>query len=145
MKNKYFTPDIEDIHVGYECEILKETWEPFKFNVKEIIPVFARVNSKTILSDKIKVPYLTKEQIEAELINDWKFNELTSTFQKKIIRENFILNVDIYYNNFFKKLQIKVIEEHEEFNKLSKTEYNLYNGQCKDINTFRKIIKLLGI
>jgi hypothetical protein len=127
MENKYFTPDIEDFHVGYECEILKEKWEHFVFNVEEIIPVFARVNSKTIVSDKIRVPYLTKEQIEAE---GWKP-------EKSYFRKN---NLYLFFEN--NELEI---EFGEPFTWDASDSDVRYKGECKDINTFRKIIKLLGI
>lgn len=129
MENdKYFTPDIEDFHVGYECEILKENWEHFIFNVEEIIPVFARVNSKTIVSDKIRVPYLTKEQIEAE---GWKLDSSPDSnemhFIKKIKKSRHYLE---FYPNTTEVIINKINTESLPF-------------KCKDINTFRKIIKLL--
>lgn len=147
--NKYFTPDIEDLHVGYEFEMKvfgeEETWLKMIFSTPDFTSVLNKVEENYSVPKVLRVPYLTKEQIEAELNHDWKFNESTATFKNKIIKETFILNINIYYNFFFKKLQVKVIEEYEEFNKLKEIEYNLFNGECKDINTFRKIIKLLGI
>lgn len=147
--NKYFTPDIEDLHVGYEFEMKvfgeEETWLKMIFSTPDFTSVLNKVEENYSVPKVLRVPYLTKEQIEAELKHDWKFNESTATFKNKIIKETFILNINIYYNFFFKKLQVKVIEEYEEFNKLKEIEYNLFNGECKDINTFRKIIKLLGI
>tara|TARA_R110000868_G_scaffold14426_4_gene67227 strand:+ start:34535 stop:34927 length:393 start_codon:yes stop_codon:yes gene_type:complete len=130
MENKYFTPDIEDIHVGYECEILKEAWEPFKFNVEDIIPVFAMVNSKTIVSDKIRVSYLTKEQIEAE---GWEQRG----------KGNVGGVVYGYYNKNDSSIcawgdSTKIEIQEREGN-------ILFYGECKDINTFRKICKLLAI
>jgi hypothetical protein len=151
MENKYFTPDIEDFHVGYECEILKENWEHFVFNVEEIIPVFARVNSKTIVSDKIRVPYLTKEQIEAE---GW--TEFITEYRGDIKLEN--MNY-VFFNEksnymlgwFFNRNQIGLLVKDPakaldiNGNIINYNDAPRYTGECKDINTFRKIIKLLGI
>ena len=137
MENKYFTPDIEDFHVGYECEILKENWEHFVFNVEEIIPVFARVNSKTIVSDKIRVPYLTKEKIEAE---GWEHvgGKLLSGGFQDYQKDNFSMR----YATDTRKLSIMVRDpsySNEHF------QVTILKAECKDINIFRKIIKLLGI
>lgn len=137
MENKYFTPDIEDFHVGYECEILKENWENFVFNVEEIIPVFAKVNSKTIVSDKIRVPYLTKEQIEAEGWEHVGGKLLSGDFQD-YQKDNFSMR----YATDTRKLSIMVRDpsfSNEHF------QVTILKAECRDINTFRKIIKLLGI
>jgi hypothetical protein len=137
MENKYFTPDIEDFHVGYECEILKENWEHFVFNVEEIIPVFAKVNSKTIVSDKIRVPYLTKEQIEAEGWEHVGGKLLSGDFQD--YQKN---NFSMRYATDTRKLSIMVRDpsfSNERF------QVTILKAECRDINTFRKIIKLLGI
>lgn len=142
MENKYFTPDIEDFHVGYECEILKEKWEHFVFNVEEIIPVFARVNSKTIVSDKIRVLYLTKEQIEAE---GWEYVKNTNTVCHIFNKNNYMLG----WFPLINKIAVLVRDPSKAFDEKGiLIEYNnteRYTGSCKDINTFRKIIKLLGI
>lgn len=128
MENKYFVPNIEDITVGYECEIFQdEVWKPFKFNVEEIIPVFARINSKTIISDKIRVPYLTKEQIIAE---GWK----QRPSEENLFYKGEGRDYDLYIINDNK---IRIIN--------NEIEDSIYYGECKDINTFRKIIKLLRI
>ena len=64
----YFVPDIEDIRVGYECEI-KPTgseeldWMPYVINGDT---AFKYYKTKGKGATSIRVPYLTKEQIEAE-------------------------------------------------------------------------------
>lgn len=139
MKKEYFTPNVEDIHVEYECEILKEKWEHFVFNVEEIIPVFGRVNSKTVLSEKIRVPYLTKEQIEAE---GWKEEQM-------YINGTFVMilgELNEGYELMFAEgnSQIVITKVWTLFDDQVKRD-NIFKGNCKDINTFRKIIKLLEI
>lgn len=122
MENKYFTPDIEDIHAGYECELLiYDKWEP------NIVKPYTALESvvRCIKDQIIRVPYLTKEQIEAE---GWEEHS----------------------SNFFKKDLIMLQIDLEEYNILIRKgswfpEETLFKGNCKDINTFRKIIKLLNI
>lgn len=65
MENKYFIPSIEDIRVGYECEFSSTMTEGFwvpKSLTKNTISnaIFGLTFSG------VRVPYLTKEQIETE-------------------------------------------------------------------------------
>jgi hypothetical protein len=134
MENKYFTPDIEDLCIGYECEINNTygKWE-------SITITFTNSNSfyKTdltevclLVEDKyVRVPYLTKEQIEAE---GWKFDYNLGDFDYYIKKVN---DKEEYELEFCYKERINI-------NIWKRT---LYHGECKDINTFRKIIKLLNI
>lgn len=82
---KYFTPEIEDIRVGYECEMKQPNFSYFRNGItrdtllkileKEeykpyVIQVFDFQMLKfSGLDGVIRVPYLTKEQIEKE---GWK-------------------------------------------------------------------------
>ena len=130
MENKYFIPDIEDIHAGYECELLIfAKWEP-----NTVKPYTALESVGKCIKDKvIRVPYLTKEQIEAEGWSKAKAPIVTikhDFYEIPYIKDNFRID----YN--FKNNLINILENNG---------VNLFYGKCKDINTFRKIIKLLGI
>lgn len=131
MENKYFTPDIEDLHIGYELEVNYN----FKFNdvfhkiiidsFEELSDIHSRMSGNCV----IRVPYLTKEQIEAEgwiphgqgNDNGIVYSLLKNSFRIAIWRDSL-------------KIQIQECEGNI-----------LFEGHCKDINTFRKICKLLGI
>lgn len=138
MENdKYFTPDIEDLCIGYECEInnIHGKWE-------SITITFTNSNSfyKTdlaevclLVEDKyVRVPYLTKEQIEAE---GWNLDDRYDDVKH------------FYKNETYLRLYIGYQHEEIIFHNISIFNENgvLFRGECKDINTFRKIIKLLGI
>lgn len=135
MENKYFTPDIEDIHIGYELEVNYN----FKLNDifhKKIIDSFEElsdIHSRMPGDCVIRVPYLTKEQIEAE---GWKKYYIDGTY----IKDNHILNFD-----FATGLNRLNIHKKPETGKNVTSHDMLFNSKCKCINDFRKIIKLLGI
>ena len=126
-EQKYFIPKIEDIKIGYECEA------DISFYTNAHKPTWNKNIFKGVGQDVIKyhswgmyrTPYLTKEQIESE---DWIFTQQignTLFFKKKDFELTFNTN-RIEINNF--------------------GEYDLgYWGNCKDINTFRYICKLLEI
>ena len=130
---KYFTPDITDIRVGYECERqdLEGNWQPLKMPSIFIPRCVTDYNTGHgwIVDKKIRVPYLTKEQIEAE---GWKWREELEEFTKYDEGHECVVvllpehRVHIYYY---------------EPNELD----TRFWGECKDINTFRYITKLLGI
>ena len=86
----YYTPTIEELHIGYQCEItyakdligtrdeyfFKYVVEPQYFNEGDYVAV--------------RTPFLTKEQIEAE---GWKPNLITDEL---IVIEN---NYCFFFNN----------------------------------------------
>lgn len=147
MENKYFTPDIEDICIGYECEINNThgKWE-------SITITFTNSNSfyKTdiaevclLVEDKyVRVPYLTKEQIEAE---GWELIQIypkgACIFQKGTKEEGCELTCDFTEHRVhFTKLYFYGLDD-----EYTRTKLTWRSLECKDINAFRKIIKLLGI
>lgn len=179
MGNKYFTPSIEDIRIGYECEkilmgefdthfdlFLPETatkedyhkaWGDCYYNTDRIKSEKYVVTKEDLIkflqfdgdlrSGKgsptlgfMRTSYLTKEQIEAE---GWDFgssylfivnySEEGKDEEIRIGRKN---NYKLVYNFYTHKLKIA---EH------NPQEPVLFNGECKDINEFRQIFKLLNI
>jgi|694.fasta_scaffold67796_7 hypothetical protein len=137
--NKYFTPDIEDIHAGYECELLiYAKWEP-----NTVKPYTALESVGKCIKDKvIRVPYLTKEQIEAE---GWELIQIypkgACIFQKGTKEKGCELTCDFTEHRVhFTKLYFYGLDD-----EYTRTKLTWSSLECKDINTFRKIIKLLGI
>ena len=145
MKNKYFTPDIEDFHIGYEYEY------------EDIIPSGSSDYFKSIISKPseienlfkgfdtgmgIRVPYLTKEQIETE---GWELIQIYPTgaciFQKGTKEKGCELTYDFQEHRVhFTKLYFYGLDD-----EYTRTKLTWSSLECKDINTFKKIIKLLGI
>jgi hypothetical protein len=150
MENKYFTPDIEDICIGYEYEQLvtplseslsksEPEWMkckfPDPFTIDRILLLYER-------KEQLRVPYLTKEQIEAE---GWELIQIypkgACIFQKGTKEEGCELTCDFTEHRVhFTKLYFYGLDD-----KYTRTKLTWRSLECKDINTFRKIIKLLGI
>jgi len=145
MENKYFVPDIEDLHIGVVYEYYDQGLQfdehgrfiPDEIRDDEfmwrggIIKYPSDLLHLSIRLDKntLRIPYLTKEQVEAE---GWVFHKQGN------IGGIFYL---LFKNSFRVAIWIDSLEiEFEE------SEGNtLFYGECKDINTFRKICKLLNI
>ena len=127
-KEKYFIPEISDLFVGYECE--KEHGE-FDDNMQKIyVPYkmefeYGWLENPERYNERLRTPYLTKKQIENE---GWKFTEQ--------------INNKLY----FKKGAFVLTFEDDYINIDNTKGMDIgYWGKCKDINTFRYLIKLLEI
>jgi hypothetical protein len=172
MENKYFTPDIEDICIGYECEVYsiglqmindrllpdderdnELKWRPRIIKCgSDILSLEAHSyqnedelykSFKTLWKNYIRVPYLTKEQIEAE---GWEYKSRGTDlwFERKeiFLREDgyHLENIKLQYGLHDCRLKISFVYIGD-----GEESTGAYLGKCKDINTFRKIIKLLNI
>lgn len=147
MESAYFTPDIEDFYVGYEFQGKvygeEDTWVNCVYS-RPTDEMFCKDSDDNIwVNDSLRVPYLTKEQIEAE---GWKYlavygsdknDDYTIIFEKKTDKYKYELSFHSYNTLILieqlRETQFKTVRE------------NFFKGDCKDINTFRKICKLLGI
>lgn len=133
----YFTPSIEDIHVGYEFEAFlanpkkkDRVWKPQIYENKWVDKY---LDFEYMLKEgRIRVPYLTKEQIEKE---GWKKQGSNKFYEKH-------KNSKIYYL-WVTENRISINEGM--FGLLYWKVPQIYRGECKDINTFRHISKLLNI
>ncbi len=144
MDNKYFTPDIEDIHIGYECEIYDQStsklikkveWHIVKTHLgNSEIGKNVAINQvlKYIKQNKLRVPYLTKEQIEAE---GWvemspPIISISREFRNiPFIKDGYRLDYNLNSNQL-------AITVNDQF---------LFYGECPSINELRIICKLLNI
>jgi hypothetical protein len=128
--NKYFIPNIEDLCIGYEFEYqgFDKKWHKVVYHINSTDKLnFIYINPTLLLeyinNKTIRVSYLTKEQIEAE---GWKHSEKNCF-------------------DFNDRWMCSWYPEHNRVEFYDNENENGFAGNCKDINTFRKLIKLLGI
>lgn len=138
MENKYYSPDIADIWLGYEMEIATMTgWVSGKFpeilKVNNQLDEFGNDDLMKLAHAIIRVSSLTKEQIEAE---GWVYKGIgliegsPLLFGKDNLFEIVFYSPDhLVINQFGGTLQYQ----------------HRYIGCCPSINEFRKIVKWLGI
>jgi len=135
---KYFQPEISDIRVGYECEVESNSkWRHITVTAidSEENSIGTDNGSYWLTAQNLRVPYLTKEQIEAE---GWKSDGIHYFKNESAINTKLYISPIIRSAN--KKFFINIYRV-TNTNQLT----NLFSGECKDINTFRYITKLLGI
>ena len=120
---KYFEPKIEDLYVGYECEI---TYYKNNENTYWIPSILDLWTITTIIDEKeggFRTSYLTKEQIE---------NEGWNLIYKEdfIIFKNKLCCIFLFPNNY-----INIYNEYGV----------IFQGKIRCINEFRKLMKFLEI
>lgn len=141
VTSAYYTPDMEDIYIGYELEQLNQytnSW--YKRTIQDF-----ELEEGIRHRDKWRVPYLTKEQIEAE---GWKFTATSVDlwFEKEgdVSLGFFVSKYILHYGS----------KEHPKGSNDCRlrvyaddcgSDYELFRGECKSINEFRKIIKWIGL
>lgn len=145
QENKYYIPDVEDLRVGSEVEIYEQLSDKLirtikwhkavlhqSTNKEDVVIDMNRVN-KLLKAGKLRVPYLTKEQIE-EL--GWKYKQ-RSGVGNVYAKETYSIttNVDTYAGHNDTK------------NKIIIQNNNLvcYVGKCKSINDLKYLMKILKI
>lgn len=130
--NKYFKPELSDIHIGYEYEYrpwdwknnrFLEFWKSGRYRKEKSLH---KIEDKYIATDNLRVPYLTQEQIEGEgwvydnnchIGNEYKLNKYTLTD----------INEDTWI--YIHDMEDDII----------------YYGECKSKNELRKIMQWLHI
>lgn len=156
--DKYFVPNIEEFFIGYEYEELWENipfgekeeliqeWRIVKFGYSSDVYELSRTkqtllglyhsfvqNNGLVRKDIIRVPYLTKEQIEAEgWILVWNDGN-DGIEQRNYIKNNWSLTFCIGYTGVVNNIVLLIGRHH------------FFDGECKSINEFRYICKLLKI
>lgn len=164
QQNKYYTPSIEELHVGYECELSLQSstgWYMFDFSGEtptEFIPFpdgpfrhWSKVpiiekedlfnNGREIqvfidaLKDnRVRTKYLDQSDIES---CGWEYdgNDTDGWNKYYLFTGDTSWYLHHGYNN---EILIIKYENH-------KSKGTFYNGECKSINELRKIMKWLNI
>lgn len=145
---RYFTPDIADLRVGYECEIQsswgwqKGKWPDILF--EDTLTGFQANDdlTKATKNTNLRVSYLTKEQIEKE---GWEYkttNKIRYWYEIESPE-----NGGNWYGYYIYRAQL-IHDPEMNYVKISFcfdcTEWEtVFEGEVKDINTLRSVMKLL--
>ena len=144
--NEYYSPNIDELHIGYEGFLLGQKV------VIETIHDFEHW-----ILNPIVTKYLTKEQIEAEgwkpnlitdelivIENNYCFFSITQKQEERQFKEDpeYMYNISVFYTplpyieiDFWNLGVLKTI----------RSSYRMYEGECKSINELRTLMKWLKI
>ncbi len=158
--NKYYTPKITDIRIGYECEVnwsrgYSEEFEPLNTSLKDEEGVYDPNLDDTVIAyddgyAEFRTKYLSKEDIESE---GWIFKSKTvdlwfeSDLEKAISLQDFYgcKCYKLYLNYGLHDHKLKIKGDFMGGSTFDESD-TLFEGKCLSINEFRYITKeLLGI
>lgn len=150
-ETKYYTPSIEEFHVGFEFEFsgVDNYWNRQPYTKQKVLlgedeyfGLYTFSWLKKIYEDKtypvqdfLRVKFLDRQDVESEgwktddknaqtgEIDGWIYCAITTT-------------KDEYYMNFCPQTNIGIISDIDE---------NLFIGTIQNISEFRKLLKQLGI
>jgi hypothetical protein len=134
-QNKYYTPDISELHVGYTCQLYGQAttrlmrdvqWFNFTFTCGNINRAEKLINRKDI-----RTKYLDQSDIESL---GWEFDKsrgipLEYHYTKEVNLKKYKLT------KLSTKIHIGILQQGN----------TLYEGECKSINELRKTMEWLNI
>jgi hypothetical protein len=144
MENKYYTPEIEEFHVGFEYEMLqKSEWikDTYLCNSKlgvtfDDMPELAKLS---------RVKYLDREDIESLGFE----KDLGERYRRKV-DDNLIYNIiEIvpYYtmrqDERENLVRIYFIKQINDFEQLARSE--IFRGDIKNKSELKKVLKMIGL
>ena len=147
MEELYYTPKIEELFVGYKCEI---TYAKNEDDIYWIPTILTLWDINTILEEKegnFRTKYLDKEDI----INEGWIHKNDNVFIKEYIyKDEDDEFTGFHYKLYLHKNNCITIEKLNINTYTGKPYYDLYEGnqnhivkniKCKSINEFKKIIE----
>ena len=147
MENKYYTPTIEEFHVGFECEVygfnpnnrlnnnIEKKWEKITFSIEDINLL------KDKYLDSFRVKYLDREDIES-LGFEYQDGKMIKGYSDNFIykpNNNLQYNLTYVYAKNILRIHVEDLVYFEE-------SYNyLYQGKIKNKSELKRILKQLNI
>jgi len=162
MENKYYTPSIEEFHVGFECETFDQDKALEQFDKKWEHKMFYGINA-TFKEDPcfkphiidgndiwrywenthlipmyFRVKYLTKEDIESlGFIKDTNVDEIFRYYMFSESKNGGELNLELFY--YYDKNRLKITNWSGSYN------WDLFDGIIKNKSELKTLLKQLGI
>lgn len=153
QENKYYTPNIEDLFVGYEFQYRSITTAHWAESAYHTLWYDMTDDSKIddyFDLEAIRTKYLDKEDIESEgwtyttilVEDDEEDDHFVDGYAKNMISTD---GLDRWYTlEEFSNNRIKIVYGYYN-NSVSQTWKTLFEGKCPSLNELRKVSKLLGI
>ena len=150
-ESKYYTPEIEEFHVGFEYESLQDPRLPEKDSSWEQNTIDDEWDLKTFIGYycgdhiEVRVKHLDREDIESLGFEDYKHSSCDWYKLEKRVEDNFS---SYGYWNCFRLLHsytdegIKIIAYEHSFNG---DENVLFAGKVKNKSELKRILKQIGI
>lgn len=149
---EYYTPEQEELFIGYECQrrVIKPNYVEkhlYKWNDWSVDEYYFGIGYEegqdwNYDEVELRTKFLTKEQIEAE---GWKIGYEAPEFYEIFGEGSFGAYKLVNKRDYSLRYSVKTRSLYLRFYAQDETWVNVYNGECKSINEFRKLSKWLGI
>jgi hypothetical protein len=145
--NKYYVPTIQEFHVGLEYEIRKffvrglsiEKSGEFikkKFEWHDYLRVQDAIDSQFEDMSFIIIPYLTKEDIEAEGFKVEPDNGQPRLYSGGEVEQRILYKKDDFFlTKFDSSIAVSILRDNE----------HLFQGYIKNKSEFRRILKMIEV
>jgi len=143
MEAKYYTPEIEEFHVGFEYyfnDIGADGENLYDENRKAVIKDGTQIDDITRLQDGKPVYNLFVKHLDRQDIEElgWKYSNLSNTYSIELNDMSSVLTngiwLDIQSNNRIKIIDCR-LPRHEV----------VFNGYIKNKSELKKLMKMLNI
>lgn len=164
MKDKYYVPELEELFVGYECEVYRQSttklirrveWHKLLVdtNYNEYGQTVAfNTTRKLIKNQLLRTEYLTPEQIEKLGYKLYAKDNYGFPIFRKFIKspdneaDGYDITITIKYIDSSHGSPKVEITKKAEGGFTGNSEITAgYRGICKSINEFKKLVKVLDI
>ncbi len=132
-QDKFYTPTIEDFHVGFECEIFEnEKWNNHTLHKGDLNGLFYY---KTLHQNNLRVKYLDQQDLESL---GWNFEGKNGfTINKKFWldlydKDKFSCNIHIEEGSSLGTFEMEEVD-------------TLFHGTIKNKSELKKLMQQLGI
>lgn len=135
--NKYYTPLIEEFHIGFEFEVNNSNWKRIKLDVLMCGWDLPHLNTY-IKENRIRVKYLDKEDIESL---GWTYMEL---YHREAIQIGCQKSDDIKTFEL-ENFNIVVINNNYNSLRIRRNNPTIFEGVIKNKSELKKLMKQLDI
>lgn len=129
--NKYYTPEIEEFHEGFDFEVdwsKDEGWDDQTYSLHDI----HLIDIENALDlDKIRVKYLDREDIESFGFKQVHYDQFEKNYYEK---DGLVFGLE-----FGEEGEIHI------HHTVRERVYVLFNGKIKNKSEFKRILKQIGV
>jgi hypothetical protein len=143
-ENKYYTPAIEEFHVGFEYELFEDfDTLPLKSWHRQVYGIngkdqndFGYVSNFKLERKLIRVKYLDKEDIEAEgFIVNKDIHQPILYSKGEVEQRTLYKKGDLFLTKWDSSMAVVILKDNE----------HLFQGFLQNKSEFRKILKMIGV
>jgi len=146
MENNYYTPEISELFIGYECEVTYKGWVLYELDADFISRYATNLENEWTLGQQIRTPYLCKQDIIdlgfKESAYKHPFLGVIESYEKEIGYNGFKGFGEYGIFRIVKHPKSQIIEIHKIYESSWGSQHEqIFSGLCKSKNELKKLMK----